>query len=211
VLAYKFLDTRMRSIYTGTAWRAGEWVESASVDPCRTGVHACEAVDVARWLGSEMWVMELDGEIQRGEHKVAARRGRLVRRLDAYPAAVRELGELAAWRARDRAVPALTAAGQTDASARFAAAASIADLRALRRWAFESLDQDAAWGGLAMLAADAAALLVDGEPPEAPFAGCCSAGVAATLDSPARDAYDEAYDAERRWQSEWLTQRLGLV
>jgi hypothetical protein len=64
---------------------------------------------------------------------------------------------------------------------------------------------------MAMLAADAAALLIDGEPAEAPFATCCAAGVAATLDDRSRDAYDNADDAERRSQSAWLTRRLDLV
>ena len=41
-----------------------------------------------------MWEIELDGDIVEARHKVVARRGRLVRRIDEYAAAVRALGEL---------------------------------------------------------------------------------------------------------------------
>jgi hypothetical protein len=210
VLAYKFLDGGRRSIYTGTTWQPDTWVHAEVVDVCRSGIHACAAADLAWWLSDELWVIELAGDTDSDRHKVVAASGRLVRRIEAYPAAVRELGEIATWRARDRAVAGLTRVREVEAADAFAAVTTIPDLRALRRWAFEHLDQSTASGALATLAADAAALLTDGAPAEAPFAGCCSAGVAATLDGGGRRVYDEAYEGERRWQSRWLADRLAL-
>ena len=42
-------------------------------------------------------------QIVEARHKVAARRGRLVRPIDDYPVAMRELNVVCAWRARDHA------------------------------------------------------------------------------------------------------------
>jgi len=84
VIAYKFLAPGAVAPFARLAWpRDGGWVEG---DPslCRSGVHACRFVDLAYWLGPELWEVELDGEIVEGRHKVAASRGRLVRRVQRW-------------------------------------------------------------------------------------------------------------------------------
>ena len=43
-----------RAPFTATPWTPGKWVETASARPCREGVHACRAADVAHWLAPTM-------------------------------------------------------------------------------------------------------------------------------------------------------------
>ena len=212
VRAYKFLDAHGRSPYTGTRWPSpGTWVEAASVRQCHDGVHGCAAADLAWWLAVQLWEIELDGGIVESRHKVVARRGRLVRQVDEYTAAVRALGELSAWRCRDLAVPALRLAGHDGLAGQFAQCTTIEGLAALRRTSFEAVDQSTVAGPAATLAADAAFLLDRGAPSEAPFVACCAAAHAAVGESGGRAEYDAAYAAERVFQSTWLTERLALV
>ena len=69
---------------TGSA--PGTWVDAEAVDPCRRGIHACRAEDLPYWLQDELWEIELEGDVQRIGHKLAARRGRLIRRMSAWDA-----------------------------------------------------------------------------------------------------------------------------
>src|SRR5262245_13301314 len=138
--AYKFLDAEGRAPFTVTPWTPGTWVETGSVDVCRIGVHACRAADVAHWLADSLWEVELDGTVVDSRHKVVGSRGRLVRRLDGYPAAARELAELGAWRSRDRAVAALRQAGDAGSADRFAEVDALDALAALG-----GAVDDAAW------------------------------------------------------------------
>jgi hypothetical protein len=153
-----------------------------------------------------LWEVELEGLVIETRHKLTARRGRLVRPVAGYPAAVKELAELCAWRARDRAVEALGATGATVLTSRFAAVGALEDLRDL----IEVVD-DATWEGTAAaLAADAARFAITEPGPEAPFIDAFSAGHAAAGLDGDQAVFDEAYAEERAWQSGWLTARLGL-
>jgi hypothetical protein len=88
VRALKFLREDRVAPFTGFRWPLDEWVESASTDPCREGVHAVRPGDLPFWLGRELWEIELDGDIVEQERKVVARRGRLVRRVEAWTPAL---------------------------------------------------------------------------------------------------------------------------
>jgi hypothetical protein len=81
VTHYKVLDTGAVAPFTRFAWREGEWVDAAAVEPCRSGIHACRSRDLPFWLGAELWEIELDGEVIEQGRKVVAGRGRLVRRI----------------------------------------------------------------------------------------------------------------------------------
>lgn len=210
MLAYKFLRHDQRGVHTGWRWPVGEWVESAEVDPCRSGIHACEVDDVAWWLADELWVIELEGTVARARHKVVARRGRLVHVLDAYRPAVRELGEVSAQRTRDRAIEGLRTHHASDVGRQLASASSLGELRAVGTTVTAQFDDTDPAVSLAMLSIDAAVYAVEGEPSEAPFIASCAAGVAATMVNPARSHYEDAFGAERQWQSHWLAERLAL-
>jgi hypothetical protein len=81
VIAYKVLEPGRVAPFTRVAWPDGDWVEAEAVQPCRSGIHACRVRDLPYWLGPELWEIELEGEVTEQTHKVAARRGRLVRRV----------------------------------------------------------------------------------------------------------------------------------
>jgi len=96
MIAYKFLREGGRGPYSNFAWplptkradgtwEPGEWVEATGeLVLCENGIHACRTEDVLTWLDAEMYEVELDGEIVRGEDKLCARRGRLLRRVEAW-------------------------------------------------------------------------------------------------------------------------------
>jgi hypothetical protein len=216
--AYKFLDATGRAIYSGQRWplptdeSAGAWVEGDQVDPCRAGVHGCRADDLSYWLCDELFEMELDGGVVESQHKVVAPRGRLARRVDAYPAAARELAAVSAFRARDVAVALLRDAHFGPLAARFEAAGSIDDLEALQSAVKQELPPASDLAIAAGMATDAAHFAQEGEAiVHSPFIAACAAGHAAAQHATeARTAFDAAFHTERRAQSVWLADRLDL-
>jgi len=72
-----------------TAGRPGAWVE-APVVACRSGIHACRVRDLPLWAGKALFEVELGGEVVEEDTKVAATRGRLVRRIPAWEEGVRD-------------------------------------------------------------------------------------------------------------------------
>lgn len=205
--AYKFLDAKGRAPFTLTAWEPGRWQEVPEVVPCRRGMHACTAADLAWWLAPTLWEVELDGAVVATRHKLAARRGRVIRPVEGYEDAALELGAACAWRSRDRAVEALHRAGLVDVAARFGSAIRLDTLRDLG-----ALVDDATHAGIAGgYAADAADFAITGPLTEAPFIAACSAGHASAEGNGDQAAFDLGYAEERSWQSQWLANRLGLA
>src|SRR6185503_316119 len=102
--------------FTGFAWplpdsEQGQWVH-ADVDPCRSGIHACRAADLPYWAGRNLYEVELDGVIVEQPTKVVAERARLVRRVEAWEAGVRDAyTRMCADRAHELAIR-VTAAGR---------------------------------------------------------------------------------------------------
>jgi hypothetical protein len=207
VRAYKFLDAAGRAPFTGVEWPVGEWLEADEAAPCRAGVHACRAGDVAYWITNSMWHIEIEGDIVDSVHKVVGRRGRLLAPVDGADAALNELREVSVWRSRDRAVAALRADGDNALADDFAAAASLEALAALGN----RCDDSNFAGRAAALAADTAAFAVEGNHSQAPFVAACSAGHVAGGSAGDQERYDAGYTAERTFQSEFLIQRLSLT
>ena len=85
MIAYKVLAEGRIGLFSGVTWPPpGEWLEASVVDPCRAGIHACRIDDLPLWLGlGELWEVELD-DVLVEERKLVARRGRLVRRVEAW-------------------------------------------------------------------------------------------------------------------------------
>jgi hypothetical protein len=88
VIAYKFLRSDGSGVFTMFPWPLpnggpGEWVE-ASIEPCRSGIHACRIAHLPLWAGRALYEVELAGEIVDEHLKVVASRGRLLRRIDAW-------------------------------------------------------------------------------------------------------------------------------
>ncbi len=85
VRAYKFLTADRCSPITGFRWPGSGLVEVIGpLEPCRNGIHACRIEDVPHWIGPELWVIELDGEVQGAPTGVLARRGRLLERVEEW-------------------------------------------------------------------------------------------------------------------------------
>ena len=114
MMAWKFLAPGAIAPFTGARWPVpwgpdgGQWLQGRSGE----GVHACALGDLPYWIDDELWEVELDAPIFRAAHQLVAPRGRLVARIDAWPAAQREFTEACIERTRRRAVDALAAAGR---------------------------------------------------------------------------------------------------
>ena len=116
MIAYKFLRSDGRGVFTGFRWPLpnggpGAWVD-APVEPCRSGVHACRPGDLPLWLGRVLYEVELDGTVVEERTKVVASRGRLVRRVEAWDDALRDgYTRMCADRAHELAAPPVEAWG----------------------------------------------------------------------------------------------------
>ncbi len=82
--AYKVL-IEGRSPFTGHVWPqpsadgAGDWITAiGQLGLCVNGVHACSVGQLPQWLGSQLWRVELGGEIVRTEAALVASRARLL-------------------------------------------------------------------------------------------------------------------------------------
>ncbi len=201
MIAYKFLRTGRVGPFSGFGWpEPGVWVQADnSTAPCQTGIHACRTQDLPWWLADELWEVELADPLQVDEHKILAPAGRLRALIAGWtPACAKQYAEACAWRARDRAVQALTQAGSEEPASRLAGCATLDEVRRDAR-------------GLAELVPDARISLLmasDGAvralTAAAPTSAYIAAHAAMRLDGTA------GYAAERSWQSRWLVDRLGL-
>jgi hypothetical protein len=168
VRAWKFLRPGAVGPFSGFAWPApagagpGEWVEAESAaGTCRDGVHACEAPHLPLWIWEELWEVELDGLLAPGATKLRARRGRLLRRVEAWsPPSARALARACAERAGEHA-----AAAPPEAARLAAAMAADGDTRASA--AEESDDPYVAAHGSAVSAYIAAMTALRAAGPEA--------------------------------------------
>lgn len=189
MIAYKFLRAGGAGPFSRFRWPAsadgpGPWVDAGD-DPrvCERAVHACAVDQLARWLDTELWRVELDGVLPAEPDKLAARRGRLLDRIDGWNAETAlEFATACADRVAERA----------------AAAATAGDREAwVHRSHSYALDA----------AAYAAGRIGD---PKRPMALAAAAAFIAS-EAAAQDEGDgDAAVRERAWQGAWLAARLGL-
>jgi hypothetical protein len=193
--AYKFTCRGAVGAFSGVAWPAsGAWIEATGEELCRSAVHACRVEDLPWWLDEELWEVELDDLGGAGRHKLTARRGRLVRRVDAWDMdAARAFAEACTWRAHRRALE----AADGPAAETLAACTTISELAELDRELGGTADVRALVG----LTADAAFCAAAGAPAPAAYAAVRAAGL--------RDG-DAGRDEERGQQITWLAERLRL-
>lgn len=203
MIAYKFLRDGAVGRFSEFEWpvpRAdspGDWVDAGGeLDSCRTGIHACRLRDVVGWIDDELWEIELGGQVEELSSLVVARRGRLTRRIDAWDAdTALEFANVCAERARELALEPVHAGAGGEAPAFAADAAALLAGRRPEMW-----DDRLA------------------TPPQSPSATAANLGfvvahaaaTAAAEHSEDAGAYQAAFDAERAWQLDWLTARLGL-
>jgi hypothetical protein len=108
VIAFKFLAAGAIGRFSKLRWPLpsavgpGAWLAGRQPpQPCRHGIHACHALQLAHWLDATLWEIELDGEIVETETMLVGARGRLVRAVDAWNlASQRELAHECVRRAQ---------------------------------------------------------------------------------------------------------------
>lgn len=105
--AYKVLRDG-RSEFTGWQWplpspeQPGEWVHaSGPIALCVNGIHAATAEQLPHWLGTDIWEIELGGNVVREEAALVASQARLLRRVEAWDETTRRrFAEMCLHRAR---------------------------------------------------------------------------------------------------------------
>ncbi len=201
MIAYKFLRAGRTGPFSNFEWpEPGVWVRTiGQTIPCTRGVHACRTRDLPWWLSDELWEVELGGEVQVDEHKLVAPAGCLRSRIDGWTSAcAQEYAEVCAWRARDRAVEALTRAHHRQASQQLAACSRLDELLTAARGLAEHLPDTRI---SLTIAGDGAFRALTGAAPTSAYIAAHAAG---RVDGPG------GYAAERAWQSCWLVERLAL-
>lgn len=230
--AYKFLDHGGRAVFSGLRWplprpggEPGPWVEAGpgaengAPVPCRAGIHASRPAAVGFWINEELWEMELGGDVVEAGTKLVAPRGRLVHRVAEWSAGVaRELVGVTALRARDTAVAfcgngsddAVDAPGAPDALAALAACPAPGELGPAAIAAYRALPGGSEERTAVGFVVDAVHFL-DAHVCHTPYVSACAAAHAASARTASRTHWRAALDAERAWQSAWISDRLGLA
>lgn len=216
MIAYKFLNPGGVGPYSGFAWplpayeSPGAWVEAqGSLDLCRNGIHACRVGQLPYWWGVELWEVELDDPIEDVGRAVLARRGRLLESVEAWDEAMmRSYARACAWRARDHAVGSLAALGLSAAADALAACTDLDGLAVTATSLADTVPHEIT--ATVAYTADAAAFsagsmsLVKTVPYITAHTAGCTRGPEGGLE------YEERYHAERKWQSTWFSEHLGL-
>ena len=216
---WKFLLPGAVSPFAGYRWAGAEgaWVDGGAVTPCRTGIHACRSEDLAYWLLPELWSIDLDG-VHPGsdaDHKVVARRGRLLDRVGAWSAETeRELATDCIRRTADHAAAELRAAGDQAGAEELESSRELGDPD--RRTALADAGAAAAARALAAGHREAARLALYVADAVEYLDSCPVATIAyiaarAAHERTGLDPDRDGHDAERDWQSRWLVERLDLA
>lgn len=211
--AWKLLNERSTTPFSDFVWPTpdgespGAWVEAnGPVVPCRSGIHACTTGDLSWWLSANLWEIELDGPVIRADRQVVAPRGRITAAISEWSATQEQLSGWCCWRSRDNAVELLNDAGQLDTASDLAAvddAADVADV--VKDFTGEAITS---LGIACVLAAGAATLP---NPVIASHVGARAAGnLACARAGGSAEEYYAAFADERRAQSRWLADLLGL-
>lgn len=195
MIAFKFLAKDAVAPFTGFAWPVGEWIEARG--PIENGIHGCRPRDLAYWTDLELWKMEAGGEIVESSTQITARRGRLLERIVGWnqDASV-ELAVASVRHARDEIAKILAERGDARASEQLSAASDLTDIAKIATRLAGGSD---ALPYLELAATNHKDWAV----------GAITFVAATSVSICARDP--ERMKAERLWQSEWLTEHLGLT
>jgi hypothetical protein len=175
-------------------------------------VSACTREYLPLWIWEELWVVELDGDVESRGHKLRAPRARLAQRVEGWSAdTAKSFARACARRATLHAAGPLRAAGHPAAADVFAEASDLTHVRALTAELWDELPSDvqrpvgmASDGCIRALVATAS-----DDHYIAAHGSAVSAYIAAM--TARRVGGAEADDAERTWQADWLAVELGLV
>ncbi len=220
--AFKFLSAGGIGLFSGFCWPQGNdggpgsWVEArGELSSCGNGIHACRTDDLPYWIDDELWVVELDGEIVPAERGLIARRGRLIRRVDAWNGGTAvELARVCTARSTLQAADVLTASGLSGDAEGLRGIADLAGLHAALVALFESTEGFP--GLVAGYAADVAQYALDAESDGADWAACAAyvdaflAGFVASGGRAKHPDHERAFFDIRRDQARWFVERFDL-
>ncbi len=213
MIAYKFLSDGRVGPFSGVRWPPpGEWLQATAAAgtharACMDRIHACRVEDLPEWMDSELWRVELDGDVTVDCGKLVADRGRLVERVEAWDAALMAaFAQACALRARDAALTVLAAGSPTREALESCHTAE--DLAAA---CAQLADADPDETRAAGYAGDAARHVLGAlaEPSTAPTHAAVNAFIASHAAAFAEGDLG-AVGRERAWQADWLARRLGV-
>lgn len=212
MIAYKFLRDGQVGPFSGVRWPpAGEWLLASATGapgrPCVDRVHACRIEDLPDWMDSELWRVELAGDVAVECGKLVADRGRLLQRVEVWDAAFMvAFAEACTLRARDAALTALEPGSPVPEALAASDDAHAIAVVCGRLSGLGTRDQRAAGyagdAGRHVLGAIA-------EPATAPTHAAVNAFIACHAAAFAEDDLG-AVGREREWQVSWLARRLGV-
>lgn len=91
--AYKWLLAGGRSAFADFDWpmpadgQPGAWVETtAPLALCGNGIHACRVGQLPYWVGPQLWVVELDGQVEEFDGILVSSRARLLEMVGSWSA-----------------------------------------------------------------------------------------------------------------------------
>lgn len=186
--AYRFLAPAGRAPFSDFRWplpengEPGPWVEATGpLALCADGIHACPPESLTRWLAWELWSIELGGDVAEHGSVLLAGRGRLLRRIPGWNA------ELARSLMEDCIARTQSLAEEQPESQ------VLAELRAevpgyVDGTYFDDMIESVAMGTYVVGRAASVAAAPDGD----------------------LERHEAGFDAERRRQSLWLAEQLGL-
>jgi len=91
---YKVLGSDRMPFHGGRGqWpEPGEWLSvSGPLVPCQHGLHVCTRDQLVRWLGPQIWRVEVDGDVLDAGDKCVVHRARLISRFNAWNARTQRL------------------------------------------------------------------------------------------------------------------------
>jgi hypothetical protein len=209
MIAYKFLLPGRIAPFSGAQWpAAGQWLAiEGPLEECRNGLHACRVGDLSYWLSDELWKVELDGELIRGERKIAARRARLRSQVATWDTtARRDFAWACIRRSAQHAARELRAAGLPEAARALDAAGDAEALLEAARAAAEQADAQRARPAAHIVGyLEEAVQSMDADPVSV------TAYVAAHIGDVSAEPGSDGFAAERAAQSRWIGERLSLL
>lgn len=214
-MAYKFLNSAGCSLLTGQHWplpegtEPGSWIDAGAVRPCHQGVHACRPEDLPYWIDIDLWRIELEGQVTESDHKIVARRGRIVSRVETWSSVSPRFSEMAVWRTRDLAIKTLMAENETNLALQVQSVATVDEVLELRD-AADELGDESPLGRSIGYAVDCAELAIEDGPASTAFVSAAAAGFAAMEASGDEASYHAAFSDERQYQAAWLSRGLQL-
>ena len=198
--AWKFLDPGRIAPFGGHVWPApstngpGAWVDVPG------GVFACRLDDLPWWIRAELWEVELASPVRPLSTQVAARRGRLVRRVLTWDEeALHDYGLACAERARDRAIQTFLSEGRQEEADVLRRTRSMLELcRVAQEMATDA--RTPASNAVGYVAASA-------------LRAAQGLGAAAAVhagDAAVASGDPGAFERERKWQAAWIAERCAL-